>query len=110
METSRSPAPAALQADAAAQAGLPAVGLAEAGLLSDPANTTSMTEADYAQLVSALSTAAGLLSTRRGELNAADLRIRSLVIIAAKEATRSLLETRSRQRALDAENRTRLAT
>jgi hypothetical protein len=89
METSRSPSPGALQIDAAAQA----------GLLSIPSSTTSMTEADYTQLVSALSTAAGLLSNRRGELNAADLRIRSLVSIAEKEAKRALLVTRSGQRA-----------
>jgi hypothetical protein len=56
-----------------------------------------MAESDYVQLVAALSIASGLLSTRRGELNAAELRIRSLVSIAEKEAKRVLLEIQSRR-------------
>lgn len=99
METSPLPSPDAL----------PAKGTAHAGLLSVPSNTTSMTEGDYTELVAALSTAAGLLSTQRGERNAADLRIRSLVIMAGKEAKRSLLETRNRQRGVDTPNPTNLA-
>jgi hypothetical protein len=98
MKTSQSSSPGAPNADPAAQT----------GLSSAPENT-SMTEADYAQLVSALSTATGLLSTR-GELNAADLRMRSLVSIAEKEAKRALLDARSRRRLVDAENQTSLAT
>lgn len=78
--------------------------------VSVPAQTTSMTEADYAQLISALSTATGILTNRSGELNAADLRIRSLVSIAEKEAKRAALDARSRSRVSDAENQITLAT
>ena len=99
METSRTASPE-VPADPAAQAGLFAI----------PSNITSMTEADYAQIVSVLSTAAGILSTRQGELNAADLRIRSLVSIAEKEAKRALLEITFRKRAVAGENQTGLAT
>ena len=68
-----------------------------------------MTEADYTQLVSALSTAASILSARREELNAADLRIRSLVSLAEKEAKRALLGSRSGRRE-EAESHTPVAT
>jgi hypothetical protein len=88
METSRPPSASKPAPDDEASLGID-------GFAVSP--NSSLSEAEYMHLVTALTLSAALLSNRRGKLNAAELRIRSLVIIAEKEAKRALLEVRMRQ-------------
>lgn len=51
-----------------------------------------MIATEYEKLLSALRTVSRVLDANQGQLNAADIRIRCLINIAAKEAKRAVLE------------------
>lgn len=52
-----------------------------------------MLPSEYDKILTALSSAAQVLTANQGELSAADIRIRCLLNIAAKESRRARLET-----------------
>jgi hypothetical protein len=56
---------------------------------------------EYQKVLNALAAASSVLQSNRGELNSADMRIRSLVNIAAREAKRAMLEIGADARAYD---------
>lgn len=52
-----------------------------------------MLPSEYEKILSALPSAAHVLTANQGELNPADIRIRCLVNIATKESKRAMLES-----------------